>query len=68
MVILELFCRTGTGNFGLGILVSHKRKSRCTYCRTCIKIVVTIELNACEYSCLEARLICVATVLVLYTV
>ncbi len=28
MVILELFWRTGTGNLGLGILVSHRRKSR----------------------------------------
>ena len=26
----ELFCSTGTGNFGLGMLVSHSLKSRCT--------------------------------------
>ena len=30
MVIFELFWSTGTGNLGLGMLVSHKRKSRCT--------------------------------------
>lgn len=29
-VNFEPFCRMDTGNFGLGILVSHKRKSRCT--------------------------------------
>ena len=32
MVILEPFCKMGTGNLGLGILVSHSRKSRWT-CR-----------------------------------
>jgi hypothetical protein len=30
MVILELFWSTGTGNLGLGMLVNHRRKSRCT--------------------------------------
>ena len=32
MVILEPFCRMGTGNLGLGMLVSHSRKSLWT-CR-----------------------------------
>ena len=30
-VILLPFCRIGTGNFGLGILVNQIRKSLCTY-------------------------------------
>ena len=29
-VILEPFCRIDTGNLGLGMLVSHRRKSRDT--------------------------------------
>ena len=32
-VILEPFWRMKTGNLGLGMLVSHSRKSRCTWNR-----------------------------------